>query len=320
MDTRALRFFLPLSAILFAIAIGCGGPVVSNVTPGGDFSRTPPPPTPTPTAGRHHPVGFADPAMHGPYAKFVSENCPTCHGANLDGVGQPTAAYPDLPANGCDTCHTAGWRTNCTFCHGGQNDQTGASPRDITEIAGETTTNPIFASHAAHIKAGADHLAYDCTTCHNKPDSAMAPGHWIVGNVTPGFPTVTFTNGMDTTASYAGHGTQECDTSYCHGNGRANGTVTKTLIGTVTCHSCHGFKDNATSLQTMSGRHRDHVGFANGCYTCHSTTVSSADAISNPGNHVDKVKQVAFAGITMTYANGRCNGTCHGENHSNYTW
>src|SRR5207248_3230477 len=109
--------------------------------------------------------------------------------------------------------------------------------------------------------------------------------------------------------------------SYCHGNGQGNnGKVTPANAGAMTCHSCHGFKDNTASLSTMSGRHRSHVGYANGCYTCHSQTVGSNDAIAKPANHVNKVKDVVFTGITMTYANGRCTGTCHGQNHQGDSW
>ena len=106
---------------LLAVALGinaCGEPSVSDM--GNDRTLTP---TPTPSNGRHHPDGWAAADTHGLAAKFVQEDCRSCHGLQLD--GGPVGVS-------CDGCHQPNWKTTCTFCHGGTDNQTGAPPRDIT--------------------------------------------------------------------------------------------------------------------------------------------------------------------------------------------
>lgn len=316
---RTLSLFGLFAAVAIALA-ACGAPTVSDLTGSG---RTPLPPTPTPTAGRHHPVGFADPAQHGPYAKFSTENCTACHGANLDGVGQPTAAYPDLPANGCDTCHAAGWKTNCTFCHGGQDNDTGAPARDITELAGQITPNPIFKAHTQHVTASTVHVAFDCIQCHAaKPTDALSSGHWLTDDSTPGFAEVSFPTGsLSVGGTYGAAGSGQCNNIYCHGTGRngATGSVNQSA-GAMTCHSCHGYSDNATSMQTMTSNHRrsDH---RVACVLCHSATIDANGNIVDATMHVNKKRDVKFSGDAagVTFNNGRCTGSCHGKNH-NENW
>src|SRR5256885_1081945 len=175
---RSSRNAFPVALLLLAVA-ACG-PLFSN-DPGvtGDFGRVPTP-TATPLAGHHHPPGWADSSTHGAAAKLVAEDCRGCHGTDLTG-GTWNNGTTTVAAVSCDGCHTAGWRTNCVFCHGGTHDTTGAPPRDIT---GETV-NLVFLKHQQHINAGTDHVAYDCVECHAKPTDALTPNHWF--DNTPGW-------------------------------------------------------------------------------------------------------------------------------------
>lgn len=297
-------FFVVASLAFFA----CGGPQVSDM--GGDPQRQTPVPTDTPTNGKHHPDNFGDQAVHGPAALFVTEDCNSagCHGTQLEGVGS---------APGCDTCHTAGWRQNCTFCHGGTDNATGAPPRDID---GQTVTaNLIFRAHTQHITAGADHVAFECTQCHVKPTDALDANHWF--DSTHGVPEVTFTAGLNATGTFD-YGTRTCASNYCHGNGRgANGTVSN-ASPKPGCDGCHPFQNsNTTAWSTMSGDHRLHLGKGYQCYECHGGTLDTNNAIADVTLHVNKLKDTKFTGTNIAYTANtkRCTGTCHGKNHSE-TW
>src|SRR4051812_32454995 len=113
--------------------------------------------------GRYHPVGFADPAQHGPEMKLQKQNCRTCHGAQLMGGSSPVT---------CDSCHTPGWRTNCQFCHG--HDATGVPPRDINGVTDVTKIS--FPAHAAHV-AGRISNAFACAQCHRPNLDVMSNLH-----------------------------------------------------------------------------------------------------------------------------------------------
>src|SRR3970282_2725558 len=93
--------------------------------------------------GRYHPEGFAAAEIHGLELKQQAQDCRSCHGDELTGASAPT----------CDGCHTPAdppaWRSDCTFCHGGVDDTTGAPPRNLdgtTEVQAGT-----LPPHAVHV-------------------------------------------------------------------------------------------------------------------------------------------------------------------------
>ena len=65
----------------------------------------------TGTGDGYHPVGWVAEDVHGLAAKLQEDTCVACHGSDLEG---------GVVGVSCDTCHPAGWRTECTFCHGGE--------------------------------------------------------------------------------------------------------------------------------------------------------------------------------------------------------
>lgn len=255
------------------------------------------------TSGRYHPVGYDDPDQHGMDAKYQRDACTSCHGTDLSGGSVGVS---------CDSCHDAGWRTNCTFCHGGTDNTTGAPPLDIDN----QTTDLAFAAHTAHVTEG-EHPAYDCVQCHVKPADATASGHFIHADATPGVAEVDFHSGLNSAGAYT---TGSCTNSYCHGNGQsANGSVTDTA--TVSCGTCHGVKSTGeSSWERMSGEHHKHVNDVRaGCETCHATVVAAGDSIIGPTLHVDGTVDVSLpSGIT--WDGSRCTGTCHDKNHSGFRW
>jgi len=307
---------LALGFAALATAVACGNPTVTDTT-GGTATNSTGTPTPvasgTPGSQLHHPANYGDNTIHGPDALMQVEDCHSagCHEADLKG---------NLASGGtavsCDGCHTAGWRTNCTFCHGGTDNQTGAPPRDIDQNA--TTASLTFPAHTAHVTKNAMHGAFDCTQCHAKPSDALTPNHWF--DATPGHAEVTFATSLSLNGTYnAATGT--CSAMYCHGNGTGNnGTIAKNVAGPLTCAGyCH--KTPAT------GKHGTHRGEGFGCYTCHGGTVNNNGGttvdnytIADATLHVNGKKDIKFtaggaANMTYNTTTKQCSGGgsgCHG--------
>lgn len=258
------------------------------------------------TNNSFHPVGFAAADVHGLEAKMQSQDCRACHGADLTGGTSNVS---------CDSCHTQGWRKDCLFCHGGTDNDTGAPPE---ELDGQTDPQLLrFRAHTAHVMAEWT-SSLECTECHTMPTDVLSEGHMF--DDTPGVAEVTFVDGLANAATYEGAGT--CSTNYCHGNGQGdNGTVEHTE--TMTCESCHAGPDSgANAWASMSGDHRRHLRMNNvTCVNCHMDVVDANGDLIDPELHVDGARAVAFSEGTIAFnaGNGRCNGSCHGDNH-NETW
>ena len=132
--------------------------------------------------GGGHPAGWIEPDQHGLAA--LQENlqpCATCH-VGFGSVGGGGAG------TSCDACHAdpslygtyaggpypqhADWKTECTFCHGGRGNTTGAPPRNTHVISSDlttaqATTDATIGAHASHVTAAHGvSLAFDCTACH----------------------------------------------------------------------------------------------------------------------------------------------------------
>jgi predicted CxxxxCH...CXXCH cytochrome family protein len=261
---------------------------------------------------RHHPVGFAEPDQHGPALKLQAEDCRLCHGQDLaGGVGVEPS---------CDGCHQpleqpTAWRTNCVFCHGGMQDQTGAPPRQIDGSTGGGS----FPAHSAHVTSRIG-LASDCTDCHVKATDVLSPGH--VFDASPGRAEVDLGAGRSPQGVYAA---DMCTNMYCHGNGRGeNGTIPRTAA-VLDCTGCHpGLATGAAGWQAMSGQHALHLGTGTiTCGECHRSTTTDGQAVTNAAVHVDGLRQVAFtaAGFTFDQDGGQtCTGTCHSHDHQGVVW
>lgn len=258
---------------------------------------------PTPSGGSPHPEGWVLPENHGIGAKFQQLQCQTCHGEDLEGDLGPA----------CSACHTGGskWKQDCTYCHGTPGGNDGAPPQDIDDNT-DLASSP-FAAHRAHLNPG-DHATIRCETCHTVPESVFSVGHLFVGDSTPGVSEVTFT-GLAAGGAWDG---QAC-TVACHGDGRSTGTVDH-QAGERDCSSCHAsLQGPANTFDHLSGEHEEHLDEHVVCGDCHATTVSGASTIIGPQQHVDGQVQVALP-AGMNRSNGRCTGTCHGENHQSQSW
>lgn len=238
-------------------------------------------------ADRFHPAGWSASDQHGQAAKYQELDCVACHGAGLDG---------GTAEQGCDTCHAAGWRTDCTFCHGGTDDTSGAPPRDIDGLE----TDLAFPEHTAHV-AGGDHPAWSCDRCHATPTDVLSAGHLFVDDASAGLAEVAFTDGLSADGVYGA----TCSNLYCHGDGVALGDAASGEV--LDCGGCHG---SAEVPGTLSGGHPAHLSAS---ITCGE---SSTGTCSNLYCHGDGDGTL---GTVSTGATTTC-GSCHGSASGSSSW
>lgn len=266
--------------------------------------------------GGHHPDGFEAGAIHGQALKDGAEDCRDCHGETLEGG--------DGDAIGCDGCHSGAtptaWRQDCTFCHGGVLDDTGAPPRNLD---GTDQVGP-FPVHTAHVAGSALAVAFDCTQCHTKALDALSPGH--IFDDTPGEAENDYGGGLSPQTVFSlPDGT--CSNNYCHGTGRRDDGVVRVADGARPCDGCHRVQSSgAIAWNEMSGLHNLHLSLTGvTCGECHQQTTTDGASIASREVHVNGLRDVAFggsvgAGFTYAAAGQTCTGSCHGFQHSGHGW
>ena len=114
-----------------------------------------------------HPEGYASPSQHGvEFEDYGVTRCSECHGEDLKGGTSGTS---------CDKCHPQMF-TSCTFCHGGEDNDTGAPPADL--MGNIDTTFASVGAHTAHLTTDSDwHLTVTCNQCHKVPAELLVAGH-----------------------------------------------------------------------------------------------------------------------------------------------
>lgn len=246
---------------------------------------------------KYHPDGYAAAKVHGPESNLNKDNCLSCHGAKLEGCANSPS---------CDNCHSGGhaegWRKNCTYCHGGKDNDAGAPPRDIDGRSDVASLS--FRAHTTHVTkdstaAKQRHVAYDCSTCHKKPEDALDPGHMY--DDTPEKAEVTFDGGLSKDGKYLGE--EGCANLYCHGDVKTLKSVEHDA-GPMDCKSCH--LDMPTT-----GQHETHTPLVFWCSECHGDTVNDTPAIRGPDKHVNGKVDTAMPENNMQWNKKTCTGTCH---------
>jgi predicted CxxxxCH...CXXCH cytochrome family protein len=237
-----------------------------------------------------HPAGWKDPASHGHAANQDLASCRQCHGADLAGGTSGVS---------CDACHAtsghAGWKTECTFCHG---DAARAANQAAPPLGtqGETqTTDRAVGAHQKHLAGGAIGNAVACTDCHLVPTD--------IGHV-DGAATVTFGAGAKQGgASPTWNGTS-CAASYCHGGTLNAGGSKPTPSWTggpaeAACGACHLVPPASASHSGVSA--------TTNCGNCHTgydcTTGNLAACKVDKASHIDGNLDVSGLGCT----------SCHGS-------
>ncbi len=238
-------------------------------------------------------------------ASWVDTTSPGFHAfaANRDLTACERCHLPDLTGGltnvACAKCHDVGlpagvasWKVNCTMCHGGTDNQTGAPPRATWGNAGDPThgggtADPVrVGAHTSHLAGSAIAPAFGCGVCHVKPADALAPGH-----VDQSTATVTFaglaTNGVTAPAWDRTAGT--CSNTYCHGGsigGGSNPTPVWTLVGAgqADCGTCHGLPPQGLHPPVSPT-----LGLT-ACFSCHPLTIDQTGALIPPaagGKHLN---------------------------------
>lgn len=246
-----------------------------------------------------HPTSWTDPASAGFHAYAADRglaSCQGCHGPDLAG---------GFTGFACARCHdrqdasgaTIAWKTDCTMCHGGVNDQTGAPPKAIWGYGAD----PVRAgAHGSHVGASPIAPAFDCAVCHVKPADALSVGHVdaVAGGAVP-MATVVFSGraaaGVNPPPSWDRAGAT-CSGTYCHGATLSGGTNkspiwTLTGQGQAACGTCHGVPPPPPHPEVAAG--------PASCSPCHSGTIDPAGTLIPPaagGQHLDGMVQASGHG------------------------
>lgn len=262
----------------------------------------------------YHPDGWDAPRVHGRATQLQAERCDLCHGADLRGGVSEVA---------CDTCHKPTWREDCTYCHGGELDDTGIPPRALDPTR-ELLGDVVVQVHLDHPAEGTiAHTA--CVACHTVPEDLTDPGHMF--DATPGLAEVEFTASLGPRGHYSS-GT--CSTLYCHGTGREPATITAAASPSSQqqpCAACHAWQDSPPEVMaTMSFMHVRHMGSTMrggemSCADCHATITNREGDVLKPADHVNGLAEVALReGIAMRITPQGCEGICHDVQHDTQRW
>lgn len=256
-----------------------------------------------------HPWGYQKPDNHGTEAKLQVDNCTECHGTELTGGTSQVS---------CDSCHDAGWREDCTFCHGGDLDDEGAPPRYIDgsfEAEGQS-----FQAHTEHVLGSETHQAIPCQSCHEMPQDILFVGHIFNGDTTPGAAEVVFTESLSPDADWdRNNGT--CTNLYCHSSGGDTLGQALHTDRTDSCELCHAGPDSVLArVRDLGGQHREHASHDVGCFECHGTTVAESGRIINAAGHVNGTVDVEMPDDEIVFDGRTCEGECHDERHRDRDW
>jgi predicted CxxxxCH...CXXCH cytochrome family protein len=180
----------------------------------------------------------------------------------------------------------------CTECHGGGDNDTGAPPRDL--LGRSDPTLPSIGAHTAHLQLADDSLAkpFGCDACHPTPGTVRSPGH-MDGTVQIAFGTLATAGGVASPGyDRTTHG---CASTYCHGSfvGGNPGNVPVWTAGAAAaaCGTCHG-DPAATASALPRGIHPPLAATATNatCNVCHPDTVKADGTIDvAKGKHMNGV-------------------------------
>jgi predicted CxxxxCH...CXXCH cytochrome family protein len=213
-----------------------------------------------------HPEGYASASQHG--VDFTSQGlsaCTNCHGVDLTGGSAGVS---------CDKCHS-GFKSNCTFCHGGTDNDMGSPPESVS---GNTeTSQPGVGAHSTHlVKASTWHATVSCSACHKVPVDALAEGHIDGGSAEVVISKLNEDEGEEDEEAQWHKDDGTCSSTYCHGGSSSGGTSMSPqwylVDGTQSaCGSCHGIPPT-----------EDHTNITD-CSMCHGCVADGNQQIRPEG-------------------------------------
>ncbi len=293
-----------LSPLMLIWAVGChcttAPDVLRDTSPPEDSvpgEDTEPPEDTAPE--RYHPDDYADADVHGAEARLQTQSCTSCHGEDLMGVGLAVS---------CDGCHADGWRSDCLFCHGGQDDETGAPPLHVS--GQDDGADAWFPPHSVHVLDTETHAAFGCEQCHTLPSDALSDGHLFLGDDSPARGEADFSAGIDSTVGW--DDSRTCVSSWCHGDGQSAAGRVEVTDEVEGCGACHEDQDSGTGgWRRMTGEHAAHLDRGMTCRYCHQDVTGEDNAIVGLELHVNGAVDVALADSWVTWESGTCDGLCH---------
>ena len=240
-----------------------------------------------------HPTGWDNPQAHGISFFENRQTCEPCHGQDLTGGTSQVS---------CDQCHHSSWREDCTFCHGGEYNQTGAPPKGI-QVEGKGFP------HNVHVIENDYHIAF-CDTCHLLPDNMDSPEHIdgiYGGEISAEIKFKPFDHTIYDMVQ------KTCTNIYCHGNGQESleGPLSwqTTEFNGLTCTSCH---EGYTNSKSLSGAHNNHLKLSMfTCSTCHSDVILSDNTIKDKSLHINGQVDILINQGNYNKETGTCSVSCH---------
>lgn len=243
-----------------------------------------------------HESGFNDvdsPNFHGRVIRNAGwdwGSCTECHGTDLEGGAVEKS---------CSTCHNTPLE-DCTTCHGGYDNSTGAPPEDLNNNI--LTSVQGVGAHTAHLDVGRITVnAVECIECHIVPDDYNDSEHLDGDNIAEVM--------MSGLAEEKGANpvwdrtTATCANVYCHG------TFSDTIHGAfpswtggqaeAACGTCHALPPVA---ETSTGEIHPNY---NKCEICHDAVAGVDQSIQNLSLHVNGT--VEYSQLTNGCAS--CHGT-----------
>ncbi|MFQ5864972.1 MAG: cytochrome c3 family protein [bacterium] len=214
-------------------------------------------------------------------ANWQMSECLGCHGQDYAGATTGVS---------CLTCHPA-TPEDCTVCHGGVDNLTGAPPEDLDGNRDADARG--VGAHTAHLSEGQLAVGFGCGTCHVVPDSLYAAGH--VDSDLPAevsFSKLALVDDADPTWQAE---SESCQNAYCHGNWRLlksesgfgfiysadslqgnSASPTWTDPTTVTCGTCHNLPPQGHTPYQL-----------NECTNCHFSVIDASGLLIDKTKHVN---------------------------------
>ncbi len=234
-----------------------------------------------------HPSGWLAQGTEDFHGAFIRNTewdlnqCKSCHGDDYAG-GKANVS--------CITCHEA-TPEDCVVCHGGQDNQTGAPPRDLD--GNTAVTSVAVGSHSAHLSGEEVSDGIACESCHLVPATFDSPGH--ADSMLPAELTFSGLATTDSAAPQWDEGAATCSNAYCHGAWRLSkaesnfasfytgeemtgnsAAPTWTDPESAACGSCHGLPPTG------------HLPFEiTACSSCHATVIDASGTIIDKSKHID---------------------------------
>ncbi|MFC1724591.1 CxxxxCH/CxxCH domain-containing protein [candidate division KSB1 bacterium] len=241
-----------------------------------------------------HENGFMDVSsidFHGTYLKNSDWNfglCKSCHGDDYTGGGVNKSCYE---------CHDEG-PLSCTTCHGGEDNNSGAPPKDLNHNNGIESLS--VGMHTVHVEGTANSNPVSCAACHTVPFTYEAEGH-----IDDTENTEVIFSGLAAANSSSPSWNRtlaRCSSTYCHGNftsGNSDYQPNWISPQTESCGTCHDLPPSG-----KTGNKFEHFSNHSDCSTCHSNAVDANLQFIDKSIHINGVLNVPSLSCTACHGGG----------------